>query len=78
MDDVKKQSAECGQTVAEYVMMLAVSLLIVMILMTELKDPFQIIVGEYSKNVKKVVETGDMKLGHPKPSQGNAGRFVYE
>ncbi|MBI2027064.1 MAG: hypothetical protein HYS98_04590 [Deltaproteobacteria bacterium] len=75
MDLLKKQK---GQTIAEYVMMLAVSLLIVIILMQQLKEPFQNVVGEYSKNVKKAIETGDVQFGHPKPSEGQSGRFQHE
>ena len=75
-DKTRVNHSVSGQTILEYVLMLAVSLLIVGLIATFLKQPFENIVERYSTHIKKAVETGDITYGDP--DSGGGKRFTYQ
>lgn len=56
---------EKGQTIVEYVLILAMSTMIIVIVSTYFQQPLGEILGYYQKNVKAVVRSGDLKYGAP-------------
>ena len=73
-----KKGNEKGQTILEYVLILAMSIMIVLVISKYTYKPLSNITSEYTKGVKKVVEEGDLKYGRPEGSEENkAKRFEY-
>lgn len=68
---------EKGQTVVEYVLMLAVSVMIVMIISTYMKEPMARILNEYTVKVKEVIETGDIQYGSPVGGEEGGKRLQH-
>ena len=69
---------EKGQTILEYVLILAMSIMIILIISKYTQEPLSHITSEYTKSVKKVVEEGDLQYGRPEGSEKNkAKRFQY-
>ncbi len=70
---------EKGQTILEYVLILAMSIMIIFVISKYTVTPLSNITSEYTKSVKKVVEEGDLKYGRPEGSEENkAKRFTYQ
>lgn len=70
---------EKGQTILEYVLIMAMSVMIILIISKYTREPLSNITSEYTRSVKKVVEEGDLKYGRPEGSEENkAKRFQYQ
>ena len=78
IDPCLRRDDQDGQTILEYVLILAMSIMIILIISKYTQGPLSNITSEYTKSVKKVVEEGDLKYGRPEGFEENkAKRFQY-
>ncbi|MBI2609131.1 MAG: hypothetical protein HYW47_05965 [Deltaproteobacteria bacterium] len=56
---------EKGQTIVEYVLVLAMSTMIIVIVSTYFQKPLGQILGFYQTSIESLVRSGDLKYGTP-------------